>query len=135
MIYCLDTDILIEYLRGNIAVKKRVENLGENDSIGLTWLSVYEFFKGICVSGKYNEEDFLMRMVDSAIMMEETYDSSKIGGEIYASLKKSGNLINDADILIASIIMAHGAILITNNENHFKRITGLRIENWLKITM
>jgi len=88
-------------------------------------------FKGICASGKYDEENFLMRMVDSAIMLEETYDSSKIGGGIYASLKKSGNLINDADILIASI-MGHGAILITNNENHFKRIAGLKIENWLR---
>ena len=133
MIYCLDTDILIEYLRGSLAVKNKIENLGENDSIGLTWLSVYEFFKGICASGKFEEEDFLMRMVDSAIMMEETYDSSKIGGEIYASLKKSGNLLNDADILIASIVKGHGAVLITNNGNHFKRIAGLKIENWLKI--
>lgn len=133
MIYCLDTDIIIEYFRGNDAVKNKIENIGENDSIGLTWLSVYEFFKGICASGKFDEEDFLMRMVNSAIMMEETYESSKMGGEIYASLKKSGNLLNDADILIASIVKEHGAVLITNNEGHFKRINGLKIENWLKI--
>ncbi|ODS30672.1 MAG: hypothetical protein SCARUB_04215 [Candidatus Scalindua rubra] len=132
MIYCLDTDIIIEYFRGNEAVKNKIENLGENDSIGLTWLSVYEFFKGICASGKLDEEDFLRRMVNSAIMMEETYESSKMGGEIYASLKKSGNLLNDADILIASIVKEHGAVLITNNEEHFKRIYGLKNENWLK---
>ena len=132
MIYCLDTDIIIEYFRGNDAVKNKIENIGENDSIGLTWLSVYEFFKGICVSGKFEEEDFLIRMVNSAIMMEETYESSKMGGEIYASLKKSGNLLNDADILIASIVKEHGAVLITNNEDHFNRIAGLKIENWLK---
>ena len=57
MIYCLDTDIIIEYFRGNDAVKNKIENIGENDSIGLTWLSVYEFFKGICASGKFNNED------------------------------------------------------------------------------
>lgn len=132
MIYCLDTDIIIEYFRGNEAIKNKIENLGENDSIGLTWLSVYEFFKGIFASGKYNEEDFLKRLVDSTIMIEETYESSKRGGEIYATLKKNGNLLNDADILIASVVKEHGAVLITNNEDHFNRIDGLIVENWMK---
>ncbi|MEW6418943.1 MAG: PIN domain-containing protein [Nitrospirota bacterium] len=132
MIYCLDTDILIEYFRGNETVKKRVENLGENDIIALTWLSVYEFFKGIFVSGKFDEEKFLKGLVDSAMVMEETYESARIGGEIYFNLKREGNLINDADILIASIVKDYNAILVTNNENHFKRIEGLKYENWLK---
>jgi len=132
LIYCLDTDILIEYFRGNEAVKKRVENLDENDIIGLTWLSVYEFFKGIFVSGKFDEEKFLKGLVDSAMVMEETYESARIGGEIYFNLKREGNLINDADILIASIVKDYDAILVTNNEDHFKRIEGLRYENWLK---
>ncbi len=132
MIYCLDTDILIEYFRGNEAIKSRIEDLGEEDSVGLTWLTVYEFFKGIFVSGKLDEEIFLKELVDTAITMEETYESAKVGGEIYANLKKQGNLINDADILIASLVKSHGAVLITNNEEHFKRVEGLKIENWLK---
>ena len=131
MIYCLDTDILIEYFRGNESIKARIENLREDDSIGLSWLSVYEFFKGIFASGKLEEEGFLSALVNSSILMDETYESSRIGGEIYASLKKSGALINDADILIASIVKNHDAVLVTNNENHFKRIPGLKIENWL----
>jgi len=131
LIYCLDTDILIEYFRGNESIKYRIENLREGDSIGITWLNVYEFFKGIFASGKLEEEKFLIGLVNSAFLMDETYESSRIGGEIYASLKKSGNLINDADILIASIVKHHNAVLVTNNEDHFKRIAGLRVENWL----
>ena len=132
MIYCLDTDILIEYFRGNESIKSRIENLKEDDSIGLTWLSVYEFFKGIFASGKLEEEGFIRALANAALLMDETYGSSGIGGEIYAALKRSGNLINDADILIASIVKYHDAVLVTNNEGHFKRIAGLRVENWLK---
>jgi tRNA(fMet)-specific endonuclease VapC len=131
LIYCLDTDILIEYFRGNELVKSRIEQLEEDDFIGLTWLSVYEFFKGIFASGKLKEEDFLCALVNSSILLDESYESSKIGGEIYAALKKSGNLINDADILIASIVKHYDAVLVTNNEDHFKRVSGLKIENWL----
>jgi len=68
LIYCLDTDILIEYFRGNEAVKKRIENLGEDDIIGITWLSIYEFFKGIFISGKFDEEKFLQDLVNSALV-------------------------------------------------------------------
>jgi len=40
-------------------------------------------------------------------------------------------LINDADILIGGIVKAHDAVLVTNNEDHFSRIEGLKLENWL----
>lgn len=132
MIYCLDTDILIEYFRGSEPIKRKIENLTEEDSVGLTWLTFYEFFKGIFLSGKLNEEKFLQGLAKTCIIMEESYDAAKIGGEIYATLKKKGELINDADILIASIVKAHNAILVTNNEKHFLRVEGLKIENWLR---
>ncbi len=132
MIYCIDTDILIEYFRGNEVVKGRIENLNEDDVLGVTWLSVYEFFKGIFVSSKFDEENFLQDLINSVVVMEQTYGSARIGGEIYASLKRNGNLINDADILIASIMKDYNAVLVTNNEEHFKRVEGLKCENWLK---
>ena len=71
-------------------------------------------------------------MAKTCIILEESYETARIGGGIYATLKKSGKLINDADILIASIVKAHNAVLVTNNEEHFSRIEGLRIENWLR---
>lgn len=41
-------------------------------------------------------------------------------------------LIEDADIFIGAISIWYDSILITNNEKHFKRIEGLKIENWSK---
>lgn len=130
MIFCLDTDILIEYFRGNDKIKQKINNLPDSGSIGVTWLSFYEFFKGIFVSGKLEEEKFLQKLFDTCLILESSYESSKIGGEIYAALKKKGELINDADILIASIVKTYNATLITNNISHFLRIEGLKIENW-----
>ena len=131
MIYCLDTDILIEYFRGNEKIKKWINTLSDEDTIGITWLSFYEFFKGIFVSGKLEEESFLRKLLDTSLILELSYESTKIGGEIYNSLKKKGQLINDADILIASIVKSHKATLVTNNTSHFSRIEGLKVENWL----
>jgi len=77
------------------------------------------------LSGKFEEETFLLTLKESSTILEQTYESSKKAAEIYAELKKQGKLINDADILIASIV-------VTSNETHFKRIKGLKVENWLK---
>lgn len=64
--------------------------------------------------------------------MEASYEAARLGGEIYATLKKQGKLINEADILIASIVKANNAVLVTNDEEHFSRVKELKIENWLK---
>lgn len=132
MIYCLDTDILIEYFRGSEAIMRKIESLTGDDSLGVIWLTFYEFFKGIFVSGKLGEEKFLQELNETCLILNPSYEAARIGGEIYAALRREGKLINDADILIASIVKAHDAVLVTNNEEHFSRIEGLRIENWLR---
>ncbi|MGR3176674.1 MAG: hypothetical protein ACUZ8E_01295 [Candidatus Anammoxibacter sp.] len=43
-----------------------------------------------------------------------------------------GNVINDADMFIASCALVNGFTLVTNNERHFKRIKELKVENWIK---
>ncbi|MBM4352132.1 MAG: type II toxin-antitoxin system VapC family toxin [Deltaproteobacteria bacterium] len=132
MIYCLDTDILIEYFRGSEAIKRKIESLTGDDSLGVIWLTFYEFFKGIFVSGKLGEEKFLQSLNETCLILNPSYEAARMGGEIYATLRREGKLINDADILIASIVKAHDAVLVTNNEEHFSRIEGLKIDNWLR---
>ena len=50
---------------------------------------------------------------------------------IYSYLRKDGMLIEDDDILIGANALENNAILVTNNERHFSRIVGLKIENWV----
>jgi tRNA(fMet)-specific endonuclease VapC len=57
--------------------------------------------------------------------------SCEIYARIRASLEKSGVPIGPMDLLIASISLANNYILVTNNIKKFRRIKGLKIENWL----
>jgi len=50
--------------------------------------------------------------------------------KIYVSLKSKGQLIGDADILIAAYCLANDFTLVTRNDNDFARIDGLRLVNW-----
>jgi tRNA(fMet)-specific endonuclease VapC len=55
----------------------------------------------------------------------------KKAAQVYANLRQRGKLISDADILIAGIALAGDYVLVTQNLKHFKRVTGLKVENWL----
>ena len=52
-------------------------------------------------------------------------------GQIRAELEKQGNPIGPYDYMIAGHARSLGLILVTNNEREFKRVSGLRIENWI----
>ena len=49
---------------------------------------------------------------------------------VYALLYQAGQLISDADILIAATALKHHLVMVTENVNHFRRIPGLAIESW-----
>lgn len=57
--------------------------------------------------------------------------ASEAYGEIRVALEKSGRPIGAMDLLIAAHALSLDARLATNNEREFKRVRGLRVENWI----
>jgi tRNA(fMet)-specific endonuclease VapC len=54
--------------------------------------------------------------------------------ELRTELERKGQLIGPNDMLIAAHALALNAILVTDNVREFKRVKGLRLENWLRST-
>lgn len=129
----LDTNIITAFLKNDSRVVERVSDYLEFfDKLTINIISYYEILRGLKDLG--NEEK-LCRF-DNFIQENElvfiTKDTIKKAAEIYAYLKKEGNLIEDADILMASTAIVEDLVLITNNIKHFKRVKDLEIENWLE---
>ena len=129
----LDTDILSEFLRGNTKVIAKVdEHLKEYGYISLSIITYYEILNGLLYKdakkqlGKFEEFVELNKVIPLTLRMAKT---SSI---IQADLRKKGTEIGHTDTLIAGIAMTSELQLITNNTDHFKRIKGLDIANWIK---
>ena len=58
-------------------------------------------------------------------------EASERFGEIKADLERSGRLIDDFDIAIAAIAMAHKCSVLTANLGHFQRIKQLKSKSWI----
>ena len=51
-----------------------------------------------------------------------------------ADIEAAGKPIGGNDLWIAAHALAADLILVTNNEREFKRVTGLRVQNWVNPT-
>jgi len=130
--YVLDTDTCIYWLKGEERIRRKVERAG-TESLRMTIITLAELKYGAYFSKKVNENlqniaKFLKRV--KVLSLDE--DAAERFGKIKAELRRSGQGIQDFDLLIASITLRHGGVLVTNNAGHFKRISGLKYENWLE---
>ena len=128
----LDTNIITAFLKNDERVVKAVSDYLEFfDKLNINIISYYEILRGLKDLGNQEKlkrfEDFIQEN-ELVLIRKETAEKA---AEIYAYLKKDGNLIEDADILMAAIAIDEDLILITNNTGHFNRIKGLKIDNWL----
>jgi tRNA(fMet)-specific endonuclease VapC len=51
-------------------------------------------------------------------------------GTMRAELESKGQMIGNNDLWIAAHAKAEGLTLVTNNEREFRRVRGLKVENW-----
>ncbi len=130
MSYLIDTNIIIYGIKGNPVVH---DHLIKNENIpkSISVITYGELLFGAKKSRNYEKnmaivyrikELFPVIDIDKAII--ETFSELKV------NLQKAGSPIDDFDLLIASTALTMNSTLATNNEKHFARIKGLKIENW-----
>jgi tRNA(fMet)-specific endonuclease VapC len=132
MTYVLDTNIITGILKGNEKVKKRTQEvIVEGKEIFINGISYYEIKRGLLAANataQLNRFDLLCKKF--GLILLDTQPIFDEAAEIYANLQQKGELIEDADILIASVVKTRDFILVSDDTD-FDRIRGLRIENWL----
>ncbi|HUV80013.1 MAG TPA: type II toxin-antitoxin system VapC family toxin [Candidatus Bathyarchaeia archaeon] len=129
----LDTSILISFLKGEQNVVTKVEEyLEEFNIISLSIITYYEILRGLNYLGNEIKIRSFDELMDKSEMITLDREIINRASEIYAELMRRGELIEDADILIAASCQVKGMVLVTDNEEHFRRIENLEVENWLK---
>ncbi|MDK2842642.1 MAG: tRNA(fMet)-specific endonuclease VapC [Anaerophaga sp.] len=130
----IDTDILSYYLKGDIDVIKNFEKyLDDFDTLEISIITYYyEIVSGLQAKNAFKQLNIFEEFVTENLVLPLTEESAKLSAEIYANLRKSGNIVDDIDLLIAGIAIENEMTLVTNNDSHFERIPGLKIENWKK---
>ena len=131
MKYILDTDICIYWLKGNEHIEHKILS-GGIDNIFVSFITVSELYYGAYKSERVDENLTMMRKLTDRINVVESDDAiSETFGKLKASLENDGLIIDDADMFIAACALVHRLTMVTNNTKHFKRIKGLKFDNWM----
>jgi tRNA(fMet)-specific endonuclease VapC len=129
--YLLDTNICI-YIRQQrpAAVLRRFRKLSQGEA-ALSVITYGELFYG---AAKSTQRAMALEQLRELLHWMPALPLPESAGEAYgrirAELAAKGEMIGNNDLWIASHALAAGLTLVTNNEKEFRRVRGLRAQNW-----
>jgi len=102
------------------------------DNFVLSFINESELYYGAYKSQRVDANLAMVRRLTNELnVLESDKAINEEFGSIKAILESSGTIIDDADLFIAACAKIHGLTLVTNNIKHFRRIKGLKLENWV----
>jgi tRNA(fMet)-specific endonuclease VapC len=129
--YMLDTDICSYIMKGSEPrVMRRLTSklVGE---VCISAISEAELMYGVEVSPRPDRDRARLEvLLRHMVILDFVRDASSDYAQIRAALKKKGTMIGANDLLIAAHARCLGLTLVTNNVREFRRVPGLKIENW-----
>jgi tRNA(fMet)-specific endonuclease VapC len=126
----LDTNVCVDLLRGKNSQIVRHMRRHKNE-IAISTIALAELQHSVFKSS--NPSTNLNTVVDFCLPLEIlSFDelAAETYGRIRANLERAGTPIGPFDTLIAAHALSIDCTLVTNNENEFRRVDGLVVENW-----
>jgi len=128
MLHTTITSDLLRNPKGRAA--KRIARIGE-DNICTSIIVAAELRYGCAKSGSSRLLEAVEDLLGEIHILPFDVPADAEYGGIRAKLEATGTPIGSNDLLIASHAYAIGATIVTANASEFKRIRGLKVENWL----
>lgn len=132
MPYMLDTNICIYVMKHHPPeVRERLRKIAIGD-VFISGIVLAELWYGIGKS-QHREKNkaALENFLQYCAVQDWPHEAAPVYGELRAALEKKGAVIGGNDLFIAAHAKHLGATLVTNNVKEFKRISGLKVENWI----
>ncbi len=107
----IDTSIIIDFLAGDEKIVSLIGEIANKEEIKTTSITEYELLKHKTKLKRQLAEDFLSEL--HAYPFDT--DAAKKAALLFRELKDSGKMINENDLLIAGIVLAHDEVLLTRD--------------------
>lgn len=130
----LDTNTVIDLMRRDRGpLRLRYRNaLTSGVPVAISSIVLFELHFGIARSARRQDNTVQLDAFLAGPVMKLAFEpeDAVVAGEVRNSLQAAGTLMGPYDVLIAGQALRRDAILVTANVREFKRVPGLKIENW-----
>ena len=129
MKYLLDANVVIALLNDrNSRPARRLRKHSPRD-IAISAIVAHELYYGAFKSARRAENVALIEKLRFPILEFDSEDARE-AGELRAWLTLRGTPIGPYDVLIGAQARARNLVLVTRNNDEFRRVPGLKIEDW-----
>lgn len=131
MKYLLDTNVCVDYLnQSHPSVTERIQRASPED-LCLSSVVVAELRYGADRSQRRaRNHERLDVLIAEIPCMDFDLSAASVYGRIRSALEAKGTAIGPYDMMIAAHALSLKLVLVTDNEREFRRIEGLKVENW-----
>lgn len=128
----LDTDTLIELVRGSLTVTNRyLSAISEETELHLSTISLFEFKFGMERSDRHaQQQPAFERLLTTIRVAPFDSDDADEAARLKSQLTSTGQMIRAYDLLIAGQALARDWTLVTSNRREFGRVERLVVEDW-----
>ncbi|WP_315727789.1 MULTISPECIES: type II toxin-antitoxin system VapC family toxin [unclassified Bradyrhizobium] len=129
--YMLDTNIISDLLKNPRGkAYKRLSMVGDRN-VCTSIIVAAELRYGCAKSGSDRLRKAVEELLNEIPVLSFDAPADRHYGSARAELEASGTPIGGNDLLIAAHALTTDATIITANDREFKRVRGLKVENWL----
>lgn len=121
----LDSDVLIDYLRGAGPGRDLVRALSGGPGYRVTAVTAFE----LALARSYRANPRPVHALLAAPVMTLTRKAGLRGGSLLAELRRRGEPIDVRDAMQAGICLEADSTLVTRNVSHFERVPGLSLSH------
>lgn len=127
MKYLVDTDWVVEYLKGRDPAVRVLDTMAPED-LAISLITYGEIYEGI-YSGRDPKRaaQGFSQFLQGVEVIPVNKSMMRRFAQIRGQLRKSGQIIGDLDILIAATALYYDLTLITHNIRHFSRVPNLKL--------
>ena len=135
MVYVLDTNVIIHYLKEHVNVTKNFDNaVLEGHQLLVPRAVDYEVCRGLELLSATKKTSVYKDMTSPIGRCRITDMGENIWGyakEIYVDLHRKSFTVGEIDILIGAFCLCHDYTLVTSNVKDFRNMNGIQFVNWM----
>jgi tRNA(fMet)-specific endonuclease VapC len=130
--YILDTNTIAFHIRQSSASLRRRLRQIHVDRVALSVVTEMEVRYGLARNPALRIAPLVEAFLSGVAILPLTSEVARTYARVRAGLERAGTPIGPLDLMIGSHALSLGATLVTNNLAEFRRIPGLRCEDWTR---
>jgi len=131
MVYVLDTNVVIHYLRKEPNVHQNLRKaVTDNHELVIPQVVDYEMSRGFRIVAAPKKEANYRILLQNCAKPVMDVQSWKYAEQVYEALYRKSFTVGELDILIGAFCLVNGFILVTSNTKDFRNMDGIKLVDW-----